>query len=457
MLLGGLIMNLVDAIKGQLSNEAMRALGSLIGAGEGPTRSAVGAAVPALLSEISSLASNSAGAQKLVSALGNYDTDSLGDLGRMLGQKPGSVLEEGNELLKSLLSGGSVSKITNALSRYTGIGQAGVQKLLGYLMPLVLGGVAGRFADKELNPQSLTGMLGEQKNQIASALPSGFSLADVPQRPDPAGSAVRAGAVETRQPVSSLLRWLVPVGALAALALVIWAFMRPTSPSSPTLAVPKAAVPNVASLTTDITDDFKDLTQSLNSVTNAATASAALPKLEDLSGKLDGMKVALDKLPDADRAQITQLIKADIGKVDDQFAKLLWTPNVGEKIRPVVDDVMKKFASLGGMPVPQTAIVSEALASAVSSMSEVMTGIKDAASAETALPKLKAIDEKLDVSKNMMASLSEAGRSTISSLVRTAIAKLKEVADRVVAIAGAGDKVKPVVTSIMNKLTALAG
>ena len=51
-------MNLVDLIKDQLSSGLMKELSSHLGANEGATRSAAIAAVPALLSALSGLASS---------------------------------------------------------------------------------------------------------------------------------------------------------------------------------------------------------------------------------------------------------------------------------------------------------------------------------------------------------------------------------------------------------------
>jgi hypothetical protein len=451
-------MNLVDQIKSYLSGEVLHRLSGLVGAEEGATRTAIGAAVPALLSGLSHVAS-SGGAQKLVSALGHFDAGSLGNLGHMLSEQSSSLLEQGSGLLNSLLGGGLVSGITSAVSRFTGIGSAAVHKLLGYLMPVVLGGIAGRFAGKALNAQGLTSMLADQKANIAHALPSGFSLADVPGLAT-AGSAVRAAAGEAQRAGSSLLPWLLSAAGLALVALVLWwALHQPgAGPSPPAAAIPPGTVSDASQqLSTDLTGTFKSLGESLSSIKDAASAQLALPQLKDLSAKLDGMKALMDKVPEAGKAKMTALIQSQLGQIDDQLAKLLWVPGVGDKIKPTVDEVMGKLASLGGMAVPQASKVSSELASTFSSLSDTLTGIKDPTSAEAALPKLKDLNDKLDVSKDMMAGLSDAGKSTIRSLIQAALAKLKDVANKVVAIAGVGDKVKPVVDSILGKLTTLAG
>jgi hypothetical protein len=455
-------MNLVNLIESHLSDEVMGRLTSLVGAGEGATRSAVGAAVPALLSGLSHVASRGgSGAQQLIAALGKFDSGSLGSLTRMLTDKPGAVLEQGSGLLTSLLGSNIVSGITNAVARFAGLGSGSVQKLLGYLMPLALGSIASRFAGKALSLQGLTSTLAEQRANITDALPAGFSLDSIPGLAA-TGSAVRAAAGEVQHAGSTLARWLLPVAGVALLALILWAVLkRPSSTTSPEVAIPNTAqtsvgVPDVGQISSNLVGSFKSITDSLADIKDAATAAAAVPKLKEMGDKLDGMKALMDKLPEAGKTKITELIKSHLGSIDDQLAKLLWIPGVGDKIKPAVDQLMDKFAALGGLQAPQAANVSNQLAEIFSTATGTLTGIKDVASAEAALPRLKEINDQLDAAKTRLAELPERGRATVSSLLKAAIGRLKELADKVVSLAGVGDKVKPVVDSIMGKLNALA-
>jgi hypothetical protein len=311
-------MNLIDTIKNQLFSDGhLNQLSSLIGADAGATKSAVGAAMPAVVAALSNVASKGNGAQKVVSALNRLDTGSLGNVAHMLSGQADSVQEQGSSLLSSLLGGSTVSGIANAVSKFSGIGSGAVQKLLGYLMPMILGGIAGRFAGKQATAQGLTDMLAEQKSAIANALPSGFSLHSIPGL-DAVGSAG-----------SSVLRWALPVAALAAIALVaVWFFTRPGQ--SPPLNIQAV---DVTKLSTDLTGNFKSLTETMTGIKDAASATAALPKLTELSGKLDDMKALVDKLPAAEKGKITDLIKPSLAKVEDQFAKLQWTPALGDNGR----------------------------------------------------------------------------------------------------------------------------
>ena len=130
---------------------------------------------------------------------------------------------------------------------------------------------------------------------------------------------------------------------------------------------------------------------------------------------------------------------------------------MGDKIKPTVDGIMGKLAALGGLPASKVSQVSADLAGTFSSLTAALTGIKDSASAEAALPKLKDIGDRLDGAKSALEGLPESGRSTIVAQVKLALSKLKELADKVLAMAGVGDKIRPAIAAIMGKLNALVG
>ena len=102
------------------------------------------------------------------------------NLGHKLSNQPGSVLEQGASILSSLFGSSTISGIVNALSRFASISPGATQKLLGYLTPLVMGTIASKFTGKSMNAQGLASMFADEKANIANALPSGFSLSDVP-------------------------------------------------------------------------------------------------------------------------------------------------------------------------------------------------------------------------------------------------------------------------------------
>ncbi|HEV3444934.1 MAG TPA: hypothetical protein VG099_09850, partial [Gemmataceae bacterium] len=246
---------------------------------------------------------------------------------------------------------------------FASISPAATQKLLGYLAPLVLGTIASHFNGKPMNAQGLASMFADQKASIASAIPSGLSLSDVPGLAA-AAPAVRSAAREVEAKSPSIARWLLPLAGIAALAALLWAFLPASAPiadvqrqpvtrgQSPEIAAKpvvdpiKAAIPDVSKFKTELTDTFSKLTEALASVKDVPSAEAALPKLEDLEGKLDVAKTSIKDLGAAGKATIGELVNASMGKLKALVEKVLAIPGVGDKIKSVTDSIMTKLSDL---------------------------------------------------------------------------------------------------------------
>jgi hypothetical protein len=106
--------------------------------------------------------------------------------------------------------------------------------------------------------------------------------------------------------------------------------------------------------------------------------------------------------------------------------------------------------------VPAATRLSTELTDTLKSLTETLTGIKDVPSAEAALPKLHDFVPKLDAARATLQNLEDTGKASIRSLVQPSQASLKDLADRVLAIPGVGDKIKAVVDTIMAKLSEFA-
>ena len=117
----------------------------------------------------------------------------------------------------------------------------------------------------------------------------------------------------------------------------------------PAVATPSAvniSVPDVTKFSTEITDTFKTLTDTLGGIKDTASAEAALPKLQDLGPKLDAAKTTMQKLGDAGKATIKALVQSSLSKVKELVEKVLALPGVSDKIKPVVDSIMAKLGEL---------------------------------------------------------------------------------------------------------------
>jgi hypothetical protein len=359
-------MNIVEAIKDQLSTQVVSKLSSLIGESEEKTLAAASAAVPGLLSLLAKLVSGG-GADKLIDALRQVEPPSSGGFGDVLSDQAGKLQEKGGSLLNILLGSAAIPGLLSLLSKLTGINVNSAKGLLSYLAPLVLGMIAKQFSGKMITPDVLSGFFAEQKSNIASALPAGLSLADLPgssASPTAPGPAMSAPApAETGMPA-----WLLPLAALVLLGALAWYFMGQQPPAeqaggeTPVVAEKGAPSPEPARSTkvpekvaanlgdgkqfaTDLTSAYASLTEVLSGVKDSASAQSALPRLNELSPRLDGLKAAWEKLPEAARKTVSGVTSEHLAKLRELVAKVLAMPGVGEKLKPVLDGMVDKLAS----------------------------------------------------------------------------------------------------------------
>lgn len=363
-------MNLVDLIKSQITPDMLGKLAGQIGASETQAKSAIGAAVPSLLSALASSASQAGGAQKMLSALSG-----LGSMGDMLS---GASLEKGTGLLGSLLGGGTLSGIVSLIAKFSGLGGDSTSKLLGYLAPMVLGSVMSSFKGKTPDAAGLSSLFAENKSAIANAIPSGLSLANIPGLTN-ASEAVRSTvatanrtvgrAADTATEAVSPLKYLLPLLGLAAvLGGLWWVFNQAPAVPVPAVKAPVVVTPRVPEVTMptvptvpaipaipaealklggDLSGWFTSLTGSLGGITDAATAEAALPKLKDAATQLESAKSVFDTLPAAGKTSILSIITSNLGVIKDLIAKVADIPGVGGLVKPITDSILNTLTAMG--------------------------------------------------------------------------------------------------------------
>jgi hypothetical protein len=431
-------MNIVDAIRSQVSNEQLNQLGSLVGSNDETARAAVNAAVPSLLAALGKLVSGD-GVARVVNALmrfapGSADSRSAGNAT--------DQARQGGDVLGNLFGNSSFNAIVGALSKFGGLGQDGMRKLLGWLAPVILGGVAKEFTGgRKLDSQGVASFFSEQRSNIDNALPMGLSMADMPGLGTPA----------PQEGGSSSAKWLVPAAALAMLAVggVFW-FNR----DSPTLSVPSSP----GEVRASVADACKTMTARLEKIKDVDSAQAAMPDLKKVAAAFAGMKPVAEKMTPADKGKVKETIESNVAKLDEQFARLVWVPGVSEKIKPAVSEIMEKMGSLvGTSPETRVSNVSAELSKTFRTINETVSGIKDPVTATEALPKLKDIEGKLTEAKEAMDKLPEAGRATLSEVVKPELEKLRQTIEKMLAQNGVGEKCKPAVDAIMTKLNSMVG
>jgi hypothetical protein len=128
-------------------------------------------------------------------------------------------------------------------------------------------------------------------------------------------------------------------------------------------------------------------------------------------------------------------------------------PQAGRPSTPELPDAR----TAGGLISPTVDAVTSQVKQLVSSTTDTLTNIKDAASAEAALPKLRSLNTSLDGISTTLAALPEDTRKPVATMIGSSYTRLKELSDKAMAIPGVAEKVRPVVDPMLAKLQALSG
>jgi hypothetical protein len=152
-----------------------------------------------------------------------------------------NMLDQGLGALSSLLGGNTTSTLTNALTRYAGVGDANGKSMLGLLAPVVLG-VLGQQKGRG----GVAQLLESQKDNIARALPAGFAnylsgtgiLDELPGSVASQAARARPAAYSAE---SQPRNWILPVlGTLALLGLGWYLISRPSDRTTTAETTPPA-------------------------------------------------------------------------------------------------------------------------------------------------------------------------------------------------------------------------
>jgi cytochrome c556 len=473
-------MDLVKLIDEQFSGDVLGKLSSLLNTDSQTARKATSAAVPAILSALSGLAASEDSAHKLASTLGSLDNSHLGNMAQALSGDTGSFLQKGGSMLSSLFGDSLVANIAGAVGRYTHLDAGAIMKLLSALAPTILGVVAGQWKGLGGNLHALSGLFADQKQNIAKAVPGGFSLANIPglasanealrgagdnaraagyATPDLARRAAGAAENTTR----SLLNWILPLAALLLIAFALWSFFRSNAgPAAANAAKNEAnvhtvmkpelpAVPDAAAVSENLTGVFASATQTLSGIGDATSVASALPKLTELSGKIDGIRNVFDKLPEAGQAALGQIIGKQMAGFKEQAAKILAIPGVGEQLKPALDEITTKLAALN------VAQVSQDATDIFASLTKTLGNFKDLAAAEANAPQLQQVATKIDQLKQTQASMSPGGQSTLAKIVAAARGPLDQLIAKVLVQLGPNASgIKSILDQIVGTLARLA-
>jgi OOP family OmpA-OmpF porin len=236
--------SLLDQLTQLVTPDLVRKASAALGENEGGVTRGLGAALPMLLAGAATRSSDSG----VLGQLFNLVQDPANDVGlvadpaRLLGAGASAspAMGLGSRLL-SMLFGGNVGALGNALAGHAGVRPQSASSLLAAAAPMVLGVLGKVVRGGGLTASSLGSLLSSQKSTIAAALPPGLNVERY--LAEPARAAPAAVAAVPAAPARSIWRWLVPVLAiLAALLLLSRCLKREEPAPEPTTTAPSAEV-----------------------------------------------------------------------------------------------------------------------------------------------------------------------------------------------------------------------
>jgi hypothetical protein len=365
-------INLVSLVMQFLTPDMIGRIATALGLDRNVTQTAISALIPALLAGLSNTATQPGGAQKLVDAARQHN-GTLGNFANMLGTGgQSSFIEKGSQMLSALVGGGEQNSLAQAVAKFTGIGQGTAGSLLGLLAPVVMGTIGQqRQQGRSLDTSGIAALLASQKDNIAAALPSGFSnLLSGTGLLDSLGSAARtatAAGSQAAQVAGSAARvvgdtgrraadvaasnslkwlyWLIPIAAV--LALLIYLFARPAE------QVVQQGVTTAQSLMVSgldigkqVTDSISSLRTTLGGITDVASAQAALPKLQEVTAQIDKVAGMTGQLSPEQRKLLAGLVNPFMPTLNQLFDKVVAIPGVAEMLKPTIDVLKDRLAAL---------------------------------------------------------------------------------------------------------------
>ena len=275
-------MNLLDSVKGVMTNAVVDKAASVLGIENGLMKSAMKLAIPAIIGGLINKGSDEKGAGGLIDLFknGGFGDGNLGDLTGVLGDadKREGLLETGTDLLGTIF-GNNKSGILDMILKSTGIGKSGGSSILSFLAPIVVNKLAGIVFGKNMSASGLSSYLGDQKSDIMGMVPGLSSLLGGSTSVKESLSAAAGSEAATNDNESGgglgFLKYLLPLLLLGALGYW-WMNRDKTTEVTPTMEETAVTKKNIND--TKATNTTKITTTTSNSNINVSQGKTASPK-----------------------------------------------------------------------------------------------------------------------------------------------------------------------------------
>ena len=360
--------DILSAVSLHLTPDLMAKMASASGISDPAiTEKAVGAAVPAVLSRLATLATKPEGERQLTDAVAQQSPRTMESFATIGG--PAQLSDAGTSLLSSLLGAGSFSSLASGIGRFAGVGDGAARSILGMLTPVILS-VLGREAGAGANGSMQ--LLAAQRDDFAAAMPAALSdlLRSGGDRIGSVTSAARHANEhrDAQPPTARMVRavgptqsrsspnwvyWALPFLALAGLAWYFWGDERtggPVTEAPPqTKVAPQSTVQRPVSSTelqAQITAAIDSLNGTLQAVKDRPSDASVLPRLQQATDELDRLHSLAGRLPFETRDRLAEAIKTAIAQARTALDSVNAMPGLAADARPLIASLRTKLDAL---------------------------------------------------------------------------------------------------------------
>ena len=95
-----------------------------------------------------------------------------------------------------------------------------------------------------------------------------------------------------------------------------------------------------------VTDSISSLRTTLGSITDPSSAQAALPKLQAATAQIDKVTGMVGQLSDTQRRALSGVVSPLMSPLNQLFDRVLTIPGVAEIVKPTIDLLKTKLATL---------------------------------------------------------------------------------------------------------------
>ena len=164
---------ILDLLASNLGGSQVDQIAQTIGADRQKTQTAIGAALPAILTGLNRNTNSTEGAHNLARTLEkNHDGSLLDNLGGFLQGQVSGKQTDGSGILGHVL-GGQRQQVEQGVAQASGLDMGQIAKLLPLLAPIVMAALGRQKRQAGLDGGALSGMLGQEATRARQAAPSG--------------------------------------------------------------------------------------------------------------------------------------------------------------------------------------------------------------------------------------------------------------------------------------------